>query len=557
MHRYYLVNGNHYFRIREYNLAKEFFNRIHSCPDENKKDWIKNIINAKLNLAALESQLGKHKNSLEILQSIEEEIDISGSSKHQYLFFQNIAIIHSRLSDEQNAHFYYNKALRIPDLKDAQKVSLFYNKLILFQKKNQQDSILHCLNQMLPLRKYMTKSIECKFLGAYASILDKQNSESTDAFFDEYEHCIRKNGYESQLYVLLFKKGLRQFRKKEYSKSKKYFDEAIEEYERQDADDYEMLIDIKSLKLKSELGILGYNELLVDFDELSFMHDSLTNKAIESQIYELETAHLTKEKEAENIILRKDKELQESVISSNQKFITFGAITLLIVSSLLFIVFQRSQERKKNLTEIKSKNLEIEILNREISHRSKNHLALASALLALSKDFSDDIRLNAVLKDNENRLRALVLVNQKLSISENQKLINLKQYLGELIADIVFSFQNWKNIPITYQFDCVDKEFDSEICLRLGLITNELLTNSVKHAQPITNTLQITLSIVQSQGQIVYSYADNGNNIYSNIGAPHSQGKQLINNLASQINASIQYSKDHQNKNDMLLVLKA
>jgi len=145
------------------------------------------------------------------------------------------------------------------------------------------------------------------------------------------------------------------------------------------------------------------------------MKDSIGSTNSSSKFRELETKYQTQKKEAENQLLKKDNDLAQAQITKQRAFLGGTGVAILSLLGLLWSFFSRSKEKQKNILALTEKNEDIQALNQEIAHRTKNHLALATALLSKDRTTTKDPLVKSTLADNENRLRTLTLVNQKLN----------------------------------------------------------------------------------------------------------------------------------------------
>ncbi|MGA7826325.1 MAG: response regulator [Geobacteraceae bacterium] len=142
-------------------------------------------------------------------------------------------------------------------------------------------------------------------------------------------------------------------------------------------------------------------------------------------------------------------------------------------------VIERKRAEEKVLTSLKEK----EILLKEIHHRVKNNLQIISALLELQCEFIHDERSLRLFRESQDRIKTMALVHEQLYASTDLASINVCEYLQRLTSQLVFSY--------VVDPECIDLEFDiAEFCLGIedaipcGLIVNELVSNSLKHAFP-------------------------------------------------------------------------
>jgi two-component sensor histidine kinase/archaellum component FlaF (FlaF/FlaG flagellin family) len=291
-------------------------------------------------------------------------------------------------------------------------------------------------------------------------------------------------------------------------------------------------------EIDNTLRMMDRADLATMIDTIISERDSLNNSESKVQLLDIETQYETQKKETENILLKKDNAVAHIKLTQQRTLIGGSIITILSLGLLIINLVNRNKERKRHIEALNKKNEAIQALNQEISHRTKNHLALATALLSKDRRKSEDPQVKTILNENENRLRTLALVNKKLNNISKQDNINLKDYLQELCDDLIFSLKKDRNVSI--QLLCPEIELNSEKALRLGLITNELITNSFKHAKTENNTLSLVLKIeVTSSNELNYSYNDNGINKVDVPKENHiSQGISLIENLWSQLNGT-------------------
>ena len=89
------------------------------------------------------------------------------------------------------------------------------------------------------------------------------------------------------------------------------------------------------------------------------------------------------------------------------------------------MLLKRNKERQSHINELSLKNQKIETLNRETIHRTKNYLNLASNLLSETNIVSEDERIAKLLEDNKKRLKVLSMVNNRLSTSDQDHLVDV------------------------------------------------------------------------------------------------------------------------------------
>ena len=133
--------------------------------------------------------------------------------------------------------------------------------------------------------------------------------------------------------------------------------------------------------------------------------------------------------------------------------------------------------------QLQARNEEKGFLIKEIHHRVKNNLQVLSSLLHLqSKHIKDDAALDAV-REGQNRVEAMGLIHQKLYMGDNLAAVDMQDYLKNLGDTLLDSF-GIEDDSIQIQYEVQPLHLDVDTAIPLGLIINELVTNSLKYAFP-------------------------------------------------------------------------
>jgi two-component sensor histidine kinase len=189
--------------------------------------------------------------------------------------------------------------------------------------------------------------------------------------------------------------------------------------------------------------------------------------------------------------------------------------------------------------ELKSSTLSLrekEQLLREIHHRVKNNLQIISSLLNLQTEYTQDENFLALIRESRNRIRSMALVHEMLYATKDLSRIKLSDYIRTLYYSIYQSY-SLPDTEIHLHLDIHnDASLEIERMIPLGLIINEILSNSFKYAFG-KNRGNISISFEYMDGKYILIISDDG------IGLPedfnrHKQaslGMQLIFMLSEQI----------------------
>ncbi len=225
-------------------------------------------------------------------------------------------------------------------------------------------------------------------------------------------------------------------------------------------------------------------------------------------------------------------------------------------SSGMWAIVRDVTERTMALADLQSSLIEKKELIKEIYHRTKNNMQVIISMLELQAIVLDDDKLQEVFRNMEYRISAMSLVHEKLFQGRNLSMINLKDYLTELVDNIMtgYGFKNDK-VTLRHQMDEVEVLIDTAI--PCGLVVNELVSNSAKYAfqSGVEGKLEIILTR-GADGSIRIIISDNGPGLKEEeINNPRSMGLQIVRNIAEyQMKGTIEHSFDHGTKWELVFI---
>nr|WP_081882649.1 histidine kinase dimerization/phosphoacceptor domain -containing protein [Methanobacterium sp. SMA-27] len=203
-------------------------------------------------------------------------------------------------------------------------------------------------------------------------------------------------------------------------------------------------------------------------------------------------------------------------------------------------------KRKEMEEELKKSLNEKEMLLKEIHHRVKNNLMVISSLLNLQSNYIKNKEDFDMFRESQNRAKSMALIHELLYRSDDLKSINFGDYMGTLIKDL---FNTYINDPshLKLNLDLQNIKLDINTSIPLGLIVNELVSNSMKYAFPDGREGEINISLKTEDGEYILIVGDNGVGIRDDIDFRNtdSLGLQLVNNLTQQIDGEIELNKKH------------
>lgn len=249
----------------------------------------------------------------------------------------------------------------------------------------------------------------------------------------------------------------------------------------------------------------------------------------------------TEKKDTENLLLKKETALQASTIQ-NQKFSIFGfSFGVVLFGLISFLLYQRNKERKRNNNILTEKNKNIELLHKDLSHRMKNNLSFISTLLQMQGRRLESGEAKQAIKEGEARVEAMSILHRKLHLQPEETSVFLSEYLEELCHNLKQTYPYLGNQPIiTHKIDKV--KIDGDTAIRVGLIINELVTNSFKYAFANQPNPKLDIQIKKENNDLQLIFQDNG------IGLPDtfnqkqtkSLGFKLIETMTKQLEGTMQ-----------------
>lgn len=179
---------------------------------------------------------------------------------------------------------------------------------------------------------------------------------------------------------------------------------------------------------------------------------------------------------------------------------------------------------------------EKETLLREVHHRVKNNLQITSSLLRLQLGTVSDPAVRHVLQESQDRIRSMALLHEMLYSSPDLSRVALAHYIRTLLEQL-FRSHNAHVRRITFDTRIPDLVLGVDLAMPLGLIVNELVANSLKHAFPGDRSGSVEVELEQEGGEYQLRVRDDGIGL-GNVAPPDNKttlGLQLVRTLTEQL----------------------
>jgi len=208
------------------------------------------------------------------------------------------------------------------------------------------------------------------------------------------------------------------------------------------------------------------------------------------------------------------------------------AIVMASLMIILFgIVYHISVEN--SYRQIERANRQQTLLLKEVHHRVKNNLNLISSMLGLQMLREENEEIRYIFEKNKFRIKSIALVHEILYMHNDFEKINIYEYLNRLSDALCRMFE--KHVSVEIEGDVRDLPF--ELVLKLGIISNELIVNSMKYAFNNGMPPQIHIGFFEEEGCYVYRYGDSGTGVFEteSLKSKKSLGLRLIEMMAQQM----------------------
>ena len=178
--------------------------------------------------------------------------------------------------------------------------------------------------------------------------------------------------------------------------------------------------------------------------------------------------------------------------------------------TLLLSMVTDITERKNNEEQTKINLAEKTVLIQEVYHRTKNNMAVITAMLSMESRRSENDYVKSTFREINNKIQAMSLVHQKLYKAKDLSNINLKEYIEDLVKLIMQSYGVLSE-TVKLKFELQDVKILIDSAVPLGLIINELVSNIFKHAFPENQESEIVIRLSKEEDKMInFELIDNG-----------------------------------------------
>lgn len=332
-------------------------------------------------------------------------------------------------------------------------------------------------------------------------------------------------------------------KRKNYTKSKDYAQKEIVIANK--IGSYQLLQSAYYNLALANRNLQEYDQMYDNLLEFMSYKDSLLNDSKQKAIVELETKYETEKKEQENRLLKQETELQQAQIAQRNLSLAGAVLGVLL---LVGLVWQRSRTNKqlkeknqvisKRNEEILEKNQDIEDLLQDAKHRIGNHLNTLKGLFTPSEETDLPAELYT---EAQGRVTAITQLHHQLQ--NNDKEGDSAAYLQSLIRELETLFE-WKEQQVIAT-KIASYKLDAEQLLSLGILVNELLSNTYKYAFQGVENPKVNVHFSKNGETYELVVSDNGVGFTQGVSPKGTgQGAKIIETFVEKIYGKMSWESE-------------
>jgi two-component sensor histidine kinase len=205
-------------------------------------------------------------------------------------------------------------------------------------------------------------------------------------------------------------------------------------------------------------------------------------------------------------------------------------------------------DRKHADEVIKSLLAEKELILREVHHRIKNNMNAMTAILSLQARKMEDRAAVAAFEDAGERMQSMQVLYDMLYQSASFSELSIMSYLPTLVDALLPNFPGFESVTVEKRID--DVILDVKHLQPLGLIVNELLTNSMKYAFTDAGGGHIVVSATRAAGRLIVVVQDDGKGLPESVSFenPSGFGLRLVQTFTKQLQGTIRIERGNGTK---------
>ena len=477
----------------------------------------------------------------------------TGNKSYVARSLNNIGILYRSKKDYTNAIHYYRQSLAIKqELHDEQGIlNTLINISSAYNSEDKFDSTYYYAYRAMQLAKkiHAEKDIYGSQVNMGAALVGQHRLDEAEAVFYDVEKKALMHNDRDVLITAYEGLGDIFSSRENYAAAENYFLKGLETSKKNQRKE-RMEVFYRKLSRCNRM-LTNYTLAFSYADSAAALRNDLLNEENLRQLNEMAAVYETAEKEKQINKLNTQNALAAAEAVHNKKernYFILASVLMLALAVLAWIAYASNKKKKEQLAaqnELVEKSLqEKEILLREIHHRVKNNLQIVSSLLNLQSDYIADEHALQAVKESRNRVQSMSLIHQNLYQENNLTGIDIQDYIGKL-CDNLFHSYNIQHNKVKLIKELQPMNLDVDVVVPLGLILNELITNSLKYAFNDGRDGAIKIILKEEDNLLKLGVYDNGTGIQQKPKDEYGFGYKMINAFLQKLKGKMNiYAED-------------
>jgi len=259
----------------------------------------------------------------------------------------------------------------------------------------------------------------------------------------------------------------------------------------------------------------------------------------------LQAQQLEKEK-ALSLSLIRENDLRKATLADERNFQAFlwiGIILLMALALLVFYLFRKQQEKNSIILK---QTKDLEFVNKEVHHRVKNNLQVISSLLDLQSKYTQDVQYESLLNESKHRVQSMAFIHQNLYESAGMNMVDMPNYIQNLVDHLWTAYQR-DGEQVEIEVDVKPMQLHMDLVVSIGMIINELVTNSLKYAFVDRTNGKICVALSETSNLFQLEVSDNGIGIpeFIDVAGASSFGYKMVRAFVQKLKGTMQIARDH------------
>jgi two-component sensor histidine kinase len=496
-------------------------------------NYLKGEAVAKFNIGVAHYYAGQMEKAIEFYLETEKTYQELKDEKNLARLYNNLGVIYRQTKKFDLALDTYLRAISIKrKLNDITGVmNTLTNLSTVYQKLEKYPEAIQASEEVVSLAKkqHNNGALLYEYINLARIYESMKQEDLTFIYFRKAEALIDNNQnypFITEIYHYLSKFYVKNKNHPEARKYLKLVDKRISD------DKVDMLMNHFLTKAKYYEQIEDYRQSTIALDSAFILQGKLYDNEVLEITTEMEQLYEKEKSDLEIKRLNTENELQSLTIEKSTRErngIILFATLILGVAILLYTLYRQNQ---------KSLN-ERETLLKEIHHRVKNNLQVISSLLNIQAAYLKDEAAIDAVKEGQNRVKSMALIHEKLYQNDNLSGVSVDDYIQNLVKSLFHSFGiSSEEIQSHLEVDKIKLDIDTLI--PLGLILNELISNSLKYAFPDRKG-QIQVILHKNKDKLDLLLKDNGQGFDPDqIDSSNSYGWRMVKSLSKKLKAEIE-----------------